>query len=70
MTGRDIDRRDFLRTAGLTVAAASLGPRLSSLFGGTSAEAEAARGPAGSILEAAAKDSPIDHVVVLMMENR
>ncbi|MGH2758470.1 MAG: alkaline phosphatase family protein, partial [Actinomycetota bacterium] len=42
----------------------------SSLFGGTSAEAEAARGPAGSILEAAAKDSPIDHVVVLMMENR
>ena len=71
MTERRIDRRDFLRAAGLSVAAASLGPQLSSLFGGTSAEAEAARGlNGGSVLDVAAKEAPIDHVVVLMMENR
>ncbi|HYZ92180.1 MAG TPA: alkaline phosphatase family protein [Actinomycetota bacterium] len=67
----ELDRREFLRAAGLTVAAASLGPRISSLFGGSSAEAEAARGlPGGSILDLPAKSSPVDHVVVLMMENR
>ena len=65
-----MDRREFLRTAGLTVAAAALGPRLSHLFGGTSAEAQALGGVGSSILELPAKESPIDHVVVLMMENR
>lgn len=71
MTDRSIDRREFLRAAGLTVAAASLGPSISSLFGGTSAEAEVARGLAGrSILDLPAKEAPVDHIVVLMMENR
>jgi phospholipase C len=71
LSQRDIGRREFLRAAGLTVAAASLGPRLSSLFGGTSAEAAALGTLAGgSILEFPAKESPITHVVVLMMENR
>jgi phospholipase C len=71
LTERDLDRREFLRVAGLTAAAATLGPVLSSLFGGTTAEAEALRGlSGGSIIDVSAKLSPIDHVVVLMMENR
>jgi phospholipase C len=71
MSDRSFDRREFLRAAGLTVAAASLGPRMSSLFGGSSAEAEVAIGLAGgSMLDMQAKAAPIDHVVVLMMENR
>ncbi len=67
-----MDRRAFLRAAGLTAAAASLGPRLSGLFGGTSAEAEAvANGLAvPSILDMPASEAPIDTIVVLMMENR
>ena len=66
-----MDRREFLRAAGLSVAAASLGPQLSSLFGGTTAEAEAIRGfTTGSILDAPASEAPIDTIVVLMMENR
>ncbi len=71
MSNRCLDRREFLRAAGLSVAAASLAPRLSSLFGGTSAEAEAIHGLAGSsMLDLPAKEAPIDHIVVLMMENR
>jgi phospholipase C len=55
----------------LTAAAASLGAPMSMLFGGTTAENETARGfVSGSILDMPATEAPIDHVVVLMMENR
>ena len=66
-----MDRRTFLRLAGSGAAAAALGPRLSSLFGGTSAEAAATRAfKGGSMLNLPAAQAPVDHVVVMMMENR
>lgn len=69
--GGDIERRDLLKGVGALAGAALLGPRLAGLFGGTSAEATALRGFAGeSLLSLPAKESPIDHIVVLMMENR
>ncbi len=64
-------RRDFLRRAGLAAAGAAFVPDLSRLFGGITAERAALNGLAGgSILDLPAAAAPIDHVVVLMMENR
>jgi phospholipase C len=66
-----MDRRSFLRLAAGMGGAAALGPALAPTLlpslgrlGGLSAA------PANSILDGAAADSPIDTVVVLMMENR
>jgi phospholipase C len=67
---RPIDRRDVLRLAGMGAAAAALGPRIGSVFGGTSAEAAARGATEASVLQVGAKEAPIDHIVVLMMENR
>ena len=66
-----MDRRRFLRNATLGLGAVAVGPALSRLFGGTTAEAEASH-PflGGSMLDAPAREAGIDHVVVLMMENR
>ena len=72
-----MDRRDFLRGAGGVVA----GSALLGACGGTAGEAPAqaadaarhsgtARVAARSILDRPATACPIDHVVVLMMENR
>lgn len=71
MSNRRFDRREFLRLAGLTAAATTLGPHLGSLYGGSTAEAQAMRGlPGGSMLDLPAAEAPVDRVVVLMMENR
>jgi phospholipase C len=65
-----MERREFLRS-GLAVGAAAFGTQLARIFGGTTAEAEAAH-PflGGSMVDLPAREAPIDHVVVLMMENR
>jgi phospholipase C len=66
-----MDRRRFLRNTALGLGAVAVGPALSRLFGGTTAEAEASH-PflGGSMLDGPAREAGIDHVVVLMMENR
>lgn len=58
-----LKRRDFLRGAAALGAASMIG-------GGAVDLAEAARLPGGSILDLPATSSPIDTIVVLMMENR
>jgi phospholipase C len=57
-----LTRRDLLRTTAAIGAASMFGPGLR--------DAEAKRLRGGSILDLPAADSPIDTVVVLMMENR
>ncbi|MGB6059211.1 MAG: alkaline phosphatase family protein [Microthrixaceae bacterium] len=70
------DRRSFLKTTGLTATAAILGESILSSctpqpdFTGIGAEYQPSFVPKGSILDLPASSSPIDHVVVLMMENR
>ena len=59
-----MDRRDFLRTTGAVGVAAALGG--AALLGGGHEASASAR----SILDEAPVDSPIDTIVVLMMENR
>jgi phospholipase C len=62
-----MERRTFLRGAVATGAAIAAGSRLPTALGVDIAPA----GPAGpSILDRPANQSPIDHIVVLMMENR
>ena len=70
-----MDRREFLRATGALGGAALLGgaaagcvPAHSS--GGVGAEYFPTVVPGGSILELGASEAPIDHVVILMMENR
>ncbi len=58
-----LKRRDFLRGAAAVGAASMFG-------GGAASLAEAARLPGGSMLDLPATSSPIDTIVVLMMENR
>lgn len=75
MSGQGFDRRDFLRNTGLAATAAILGePLLAACSRKTSPDATAEYRssfvPKGSILEHPASNSPIDHVVLLMMENR
>ncbi|MEX0875111.1 MAG: alkaline phosphatase family protein [Actinomycetota bacterium] len=66
-----MNRREFLRRAGMSAAAAAFAPDLRRLFGGISAQRAAATGlSGGSILDLPATAAPIDHIVVLMMENR
>jgi phospholipase C len=53
------------------MGAATVATQLARLFGGTTAEAEAVHPYFGdSMLDHAAADAAVDHVVVLMMENR
>ncbi len=58
-----MQRRDFLRAAAAAAAAGALGvpPEV---------VARRRRLPGGTMLDLPARDAPIDHVVVLMMENR
>ena len=65
--GVDIGRREFLQRAGL-IGGAALGASTLAGLGLPIDSALAATG--GSILSAPATESPIDHVVVVMMENR
>jgi phospholipase C len=59
----EIDRRTFLRTTGAVGAAAAIGG--AGLLGCDDSSSQS-----GSILHSTAKESPIDTIVVLMMENR
>jgi phospholipase C len=70
-----MDRRGFLRATGAVGGAALFGgmaagcvPAHSS--GGVGAEYQPTTLPTGSILDLPATEAPIDHVVILMMENR
>lgn len=70
-----IDRRRFIQATGLAGTAAALGTTLSSCappvdFDGIGREYFPSHVPDGSILNLPASSAPIDHVVVLMMENR
>ena len=70
-----MDRRRFLRTAGAFGGATLLGDALMACTpgqatGGVGAEYQPTRLPSGSLLDLLASEAPIDHVVVLMMENR
>ncbi len=61
-----MNRRDFLRSAAvLGAASAVLGPEKIALAGRPRGHLHG-----GSILDLAAADAPIDHIVILMMENR
>ncbi|HTO00325.1 MAG TPA: alkaline phosphatase family protein [Microthrixaceae bacterium] len=70
------DRRAFLRATGLTATAAVLGESMlagctpSPDYAGIGAEYQPSFVPQGSILDLPASSAPIDHVVILMMENR
>jgi phospholipase C len=69
-----VDRRTFLRVGGAAGAAAALGPALGGCTPGASGllgEEYVPTGvPGGSVLDLPASECPIDHVVVVMMENR
>lgn len=73
-----MNRRDFLRTSSLFGSAAVLGPSLLSGctpdfgqdVGGTGSEYHPGSLPTGRMLNFPASESPIEHVVILMMENR
>ena len=73
---RRFDRRAFLRTTGLAGTAAVLGESLLTGcapqvdYAGIGAEYQPSFVPSGSILDQPASEAPIDHVVILMMENR
>jgi len=61
-----LDRRNFLKRAGALGGAAMMwGP-----LAGLSGAARGSAAPQGSLLDLAAADSPIDTIVVLLMENR
>ncbi|CAN5620906.1 hypothetical protein BH10ACT3_BH10ACT3_03340 [soil metagenome] len=70
------DRRAFLRSTGMLGTAAVLGESLLTGcapavdYAGIGAEYQPGFVPRGSILDAPASEAPIDHVVILMMENR
>jgi phospholipase C len=64
-----VPRRDFLRAAGAVAGGVALGGR--SALGALSPRARTRTpGPRGHLLDVQPSDSPIDTVVVLMMENR
>ena len=74
-----MNRRGFLRTSSLYGSAALLGESLlngcavqppAAVTPGTGAEYQPTRLPTGSLLSLPASEAPIDHVVILMMENR
>lgn len=71
-----MDRRQFFRASGALGLGAALGPSFLSACvpvgpsGGIGAEYFPTGVPGGSILDLPASESPIDHVVVVMMENR
>ena len=63
-----ITRREFIRRSALAGGATLAAAGVAGFPFGTAAAKAAKAGP--SILDVAAKEAPIDHVVVLMMENR
>ncbi len=69
-----MDRRSFLRVGGAIGAAAALGATASACVppsrGSGGEEYVPGALPGGSMLDLAASEAPIDHVVILMMENR
>ncbi|MGH9186801.1 MAG: alkaline phosphatase family protein, partial [Acidimicrobiales bacterium] len=65
-----MNRRDFLRGAAAVGGAAVLGNRVSAWAQGPPATTDVVAQLAGSILNNPATASPIDTIVVLMMENR
>lgn len=70
-----MDRRDFLRRSAMFGGAVALGDGLLTgcvpqHISGAGAEYHPSRLPMGRMLDHPASESPIDHVVVLMMENR
>ncbi|MCO5316949.1 MAG: hypothetical protein M9942_00770 [Microthrixaceae bacterium] len=72
-TGDAVPRRGFLRATGLAGAAAALGPTATACVPatpGVGREYFPTALPEGNMLDLPASESPIDHVVVLMMENR
>lgn len=76
MASGDFNRRRFLRATGLAATAAVLGESLITActpqvdYAGVGAEYQPSFVPEGSILDMPASEAPIDHVVILMMENR
>ncbi|MFN7149679.1 MAG: alkaline phosphatase family protein [Microthrixaceae bacterium] len=69
----EIDRRAFLRATGVLGTAAALGactPPTDLDLDGIGREYHPGFVPEGSILDLPASEAPIDHVVILMMENR
>ena len=68
-----LDRRAFLRATGLLGTASVLGacaPPVDLDLDGIGREYHPDFVPSGSILDLPASEAPIDHVVILMMENR
>lgn len=70
-----MDRRGFLRASGAFGASAAFGASLAGCApvpatGGIGREYFPSLLPQGSILDVPASEAPIDHIVVLMMENR
>jgi phospholipase C len=68
-----MDRRTFLRLTGAAGATAALAPTLGGCVPGSlgsGREYVPGRVPQGSVLDLPAAECPIDHVVILMMENR
>ena len=69
-----MDRRRFLKTTGALGLGALAGPQILSACvpssKGVGAEYFPTTVPGGSMLDMAASESPIDHLVILMMENR
>jgi phospholipase C len=74
--GAPLERREFLRRAGLVAGAAVIGGAGATVLGEHGAAAQsfrAGRKPAAtrtSVLDAGATDAPFDTVVVVMLENR
>src|SRR5262245_53211337 len=62
-----MERREFLKRAGLVAGAATLGPVLLSACGSSGKSPQAGF---DSVIDAAPGDSGIDTIVVVMMENR
>lgn len=76
MAGSSFDRRTFLRVTGLGATSALLGGSIISActpqpdWEGIGAEYQPSFVPEGTILDLPASEAPIDHVVIVMMENR
>lgn len=76
MAGSSFDRRAFLRVTGLGATSALLGSSVISActpqpdWAGIGAEYHPSFVPEGSILDLPSTQAPIDHVVIVMMENR
>lgn len=69
-----MDRREFLRRSGVWGSAALLGESILTACGpdiaGSGTEYHPSSIPTGRMIDRPASESPIDHVVIVMMENR